>query len=79
MMGRVTDWGLSEGGEGVRPSKALVLVATWILDGEGDRDIMPDAILGFPMERRTVSSVLSIFRSERVRISCFLQRWGCQT
>lgn len=33
---------------------------------------MPEAMLGFPNERRTVSSVRSILRSERVRISCFL-------
>ena len=49
---------------------------------------MPEAILGFPRDRRTVSSVRSILRKERVRISCFLgllmsvhrrrvgQRWG---
>ncbi len=33
---------------------------------------MPDVRLGLPSERRTVSRVLSILRSERVRISCFL-------
>lgn len=40
--------------------------------GDGDRDIIPPARLGFPRERRTVSSVRSIFRKERVKISCFL-------
>lgn len=41
-------------------------------DGEGEREIMPEAMLGLPNERSTVSSVRSILRSERVRISCFL-------
>ncbi len=40
--------------------------------GEGEREIMPEAMLGLPIERRTVSRVRSILRSERVRISCFL-------
>ena len=42
--------------------------------GDGEREIIPEARLGFPMERRTVSIVFSIFRRERVRISCFLWR-----
>lgn len=41
-------------------------------EGEGEREIMPEAMLGLPMDRRTVSSVRSILRKERVRISCFL-------
>lgn len=41
-------------------------------DGEGDRDIMPEAMLGLPKDRSTVSRVRSILRRERVRISCFL-------
>ena len=45
-------------------------------DGDGDREIMPEAILGLPSDRRTVSSVRSILRSERVRISCFLGLLG---
>ena len=41
-------------------------------DGDGDLDIIPEAILGLPIERRTVSNVRSIFLSERVSSSCFL-------
>ena len=37
---------------------------------------MPEAMLGLPNERSTVSSVRSILRSERVRISCFLGLLG---
>ena len=33
---------------------------------------MPEAMLGFPKERKTVSKVRSILRRERVKISCFL-------
>lgn len=33
---------------------------------------MPEAMLGFPSDRSTVSNVRSILRRERVRISCFL-------
>ena len=40
--------------------------------GEGDRDNIPEATEGLPRERRTVSNVRSIFRKERVKISCFL-------
>ena len=48
---------------------------TWF-DGDGDREIMPEAMLGLPNERSTVSSVRSILRRERVRISCFLGLLG---
>ena len=51
-------------------------VPTVCADGEGEREIMPEAMLGLPIERRTVSSVRSILRSERVRISCFLDEKG---
>ena len=45
----------------------------WVCsDGEGERESMPEVMLGLPSERRTVSRVLSILRKERVRISCFL-------
>ena len=40
--------------------------------GEGERDVRPAASAGFPMERRTVSKVRSIFLIDRDRISCFL-------
>ena len=33
---------------------------------------MPDVMLGFPMDLRTVSKVRSIFRRDLVRSSCFL-------
>ena len=55
-----------------------VIRVAWVLSpvsGEGDRDSISEAMevmLGFPMERRTVSSVFSILRSERVNCSCFL-------
>lgn len=61
---------MAEGGGEGEASKAWV-VAVW-LEGEGDRDIYPEAISGLPIERRTVSNVRSIFRRERVRSSCFL-------
>jgi len=56
-------------------------VVFWALGsaGEGEREIMPEARLGFPMERRTVSIVFSIFRRERVRISCFLREGQTRT
>jgi len=43
-------------------------------EGEDEREIMPEAMLGFPMVRRTVSRVRSILRKERVRTSCFLEK-----
>lgn len=46
--------------------------AAWAV-GDGDRDTMPDVMPGLPIDRRTVSRVLSIFRSERVRSSCFFE------
>lgn len=57
------------GGEGVANNTCVPCVCA---EGEAERESMPDAMLGFPNERRTVSSVLSILRNERVRISCFL-------
>lgn len=46
----------------------------WVCaEGEGEREIIPDAILGLPIDLKTVSRVFSILRSERVRISCFLR------
>lgn len=61
-------------GEGEEEWARRAWVEFWVVGsaGEGEREIMPEARLGFPMERRTVSSVFSIFRRERVRISCFL-------
>lgn len=41
--------------------------------GDGDRETMPETILGFPMERRTVSKVFSILRRDRESNSCFLR------
>ena len=41
---------------------------------EDKREIMPKAMLEFPIDRRTVSRVRSILRKERVRISCFLEK-----
>lgn len=41
--------------------------------GDGEREIIPDAILGFPIDLNTVSSVFSILRSDRVKSSCFLR------
>jgi hypothetical protein len=38
----------------------------------GERDTIPEVIPGLPIDRSTVSSVRSILRRERVRISCFL-------
>lgn len=40
--------------------------------GDGEREERPSARAGLPIERRTVSSVRSIFRSERASTSCFL-------
>ena len=40
--------------------------------GDGDREIMPDAMLGLPIDLSTVSKVRSIFRRDLVRSSCFL-------
>jgi hypothetical protein len=51
-------------------------VAALALSGLGEREIIPLAMLGLPMLRSTVSSVRSILRRLRVRISCFLDtRW----
>ena len=58
------------GGEGVAMRACVPCVVC--ADGDGERDSMPDAILGLPRDRRTVSRVRSILRRERVRISCFL-------
>ena len=41
-------------------------------EGEAERDVRPAVSAGFPMERRTVSKVRSIFFIDRERISCFL-------
>jgi hypothetical protein len=56
-------------------SKACVPEAEPVVDwgvGEGERESMPDAMDGLPIDRRTVSRVRSILRRERVRSSCFL-------
>jgi hypothetical protein len=44
-----------------------------VVAGEGERETMPEAMEGLPMERKTVSRVCSIFRKDRVRSSCFLK------
>lgn len=41
-------------------------------EGDGEREIIPEAVLGFPRDLKTVSKVFSIFFMERARISCFL-------
>ena len=47
-------------------------MALFVFDGEGDLEIMPDAMLGFPIDLSTVSRVRSIFLRDLVRSSCFL-------
>lgn len=59
------------GGEGDSARRACVPAVC--AEGEGEREIMPEAMLGLPMDRRTVSRVRSILRNERVRISCFFE------
>lgn len=72
-------------GLGDRPRRACVpwceVAAALALSGLGEREIIPLAMLGLPMLRSTVSSVRSILRRLRVRISCFLdtrRKEGCQ-
>ncbi len=62
-------------GEGDLARRAWVVFCP---EGEGEREIMPDAILGLPMDLKTVSRVFSILRRERVKISCFLYQKGAE-
>jgi hypothetical protein len=54
-------------------ARSACVDAAWP-EGEGERDTIPEARLGLPIERKTVSSVRSIFLRDRVNISCFLNR-----
>jgi hypothetical protein len=57
---------------GVGEASSACVFAVWS-DGEGDREAIPeesDERPGALIERRTVSSVFSIFRNERVNCSC---------
>lgn len=56
-------------GDGDLARRAWVV---FCVEGEGEREIMPDAMLGLPMDLKTVSRVFSILRRDRVKISCFL-------
>lgn len=60
-------------GDGGGEGELMRACVFWVCSvGDGDRESIPDAMLGFPRERRTVSRVRSILRKDRVRISCFL-------
>jgi hypothetical protein len=59
-------------GEGDLARRACV-GAFWA-EGDGEREIIPETMLGLPIDLRTVSRVFSILRRERVRSSCFLWR-----
>lgn len=62
-------------GDGGGEGELMRACVFWVCRvGEGDRESIPDATLGFPRERRTVSRVRSILRKDRVRISCFLRQ-----
>lgn len=61
---------VGDGGWSAQERRAWVALLAFI--GEGDRETMPDAMLGLPIDLSTVSRVRSIFLSDLVKSSCFL-------
>lgn len=62
---------VGEGGWSVCERRACVALLQGF-GGDGDRETMPDAMLGLPIDLSTVSKVRSIFLRDLVRSSCFL-------